>query len=70
MLGQDLPPADFWANRKWNEKGKPELSSWLCQTQSREDKLRLQTLGNIVVPQQGFLGASVLFKMVNGEHFA
>ncbi len=38
--------------KPWNEGSQVPIHKWLSESQSEQDKLRLQAMGNIVVPAQ------------------
>ncbi len=47
----------------WNPEGLVPLHKWLSLTQSPEDKCRLETLGNVVVPLQATKAMSIITQM-------
>lgn len=46
-----------------------DLHRFLQNQYNAEEKDRMKTLGNIVVPQQAFLGMSVLTRLLDGSFF-
>ena len=58
-------------DKPWNTANTAAMCDWLIQEKDSEDyKSRMDTLGNVVVPQQAFLGVSTLARMVRGDFFA
>ena len=55
------------ANAEWNPRSKVPLSQWLAHSQNVEDKARLDSMGNIVVPIQATKALSVLAQMMHAE---
>ena len=47
------------------------MHKWLVRDNEKRDdhKSRMNSLGNVVVPQQAFLALSVLARMTQGEFF-
>lgn len=67
---QDMPDIDHFLRKPtWNESNAPPLHKWLCEQKGDAHKARMDTLGNMVVPQQAFLAMSVLGRMVRGKYF-
>lgn len=63
-----MPQAtDFsqWAKQSWNPEAQIPLFKWLVHARSEEEKNRIHTLGNLVVPRQAALSAFVLGKMLS-----
>ena len=52
-------PARPWMPRS----NKPELADWLSPNFTETDTSRLEVIGNIVVPQMGYLAANMLASM-------
>lgn len=55
------------ANAEWNPRSKVPLSQWLDHSQNVEEKARLDTMGNIVVPIQATKALSILAHMMRAE---
>lgn len=67
---QDMPDIDHFLRKpNWNESNALPLHQWLCNERGHEHKPRMDTLGNMVVPQQAFLAMSVLGRMQRGDYF-
>ena len=49
----------------WNTNSRIPMARWLSHSQTEQDKERLQCLGNIVVPAQASLGASLLSRIMD-----
>lgn len=65
---EDLDPSiNFFAERPWNEPGKVAMHKWLCVEKPPQHKVRMEALGNVVVPQQAFLGMTILTRMLSGR---
>ncbi len=62
-----MPPLDYWLRRPWNPTSKVPLHEWLSTAKHSMQKPRMDMLGNVVVPQQAFLGFSVLIRLMRGE---
>lgn len=50
-------------SKEWNALGKLPLYQWLLPSCSKQDKNRLDTLGNCVIPKQAGLAADLLSKL-------
>lgn len=48
------------AKQPWLPGQKLPLHKWLVDSQSEQDKSRLQAIGNVVIPRCGRLGAHLL----------
>ncbi|CAL1167343.1 unnamed protein product [Cladocopium goreaui] len=68
---QQAPPIDHFANLPWNAGNTTPMHKWLVRDNEKRDdhKSRMNSLGNVVVPQQAFLALSVLARMTQGEFF-
>lgn len=58
LLDEDVLKS--WPQRPWHVKSRPSLHKWLQAAQSLEDKSRLACIGNIVMPDVGFLALQLL----------
>ena len=63
---EELPLSE-WAKTEWNTQSKIPFHSWLQPERSEEEKERLAAMGNLVVPRQASLGASILSKLLAME---
>ena len=55
-------PFSAWQT-PWNPTSHVPMELWLKDELTPEERLRLKSMGNIVVPKQAALGACVLAKM-------
>ncbi|CAK9016066.1 unnamed protein product, partial [Durusdinium trenchii] len=53
-----------WASAEWNPDSNVPLSEWLLDSRSDEEQLRMNCLGNIVVPRQAALGVCALNQLL------
>ena len=49
-----------WASKSWNPRAEIEYFKWLAHERSSEEARQLHSLGNLVVPRQASLAASVM----------
>lgn len=62
-----VPPIDHFLRQPWNAPSLP-MACWLID--QKPPKEIMDTLGNLVVPQQACLAASVLSGMLTGQYLA
>lgn len=61
---QELPPLDAWVDQPWNSLNAVPKEQWLVHAVDQQDRQRLKTLGNIVIPAQASLAASILARLL------
>ena len=49
-----------WPERTWHSQSRPSLHTWPQADQTEEAKKRLTCIGNIVMPDVGFLALQLL----------
>ena len=60
---QDGLGAEHCFDVPWNIKSEVPLQRWLLESQSEEDRQRLRTMGNVVVPLQATRAFNLLSQM-------
>ena len=60
---EDGSQIDDWTSKAWNPLNDATIADWLTDRRSQDDKNRLKTMGNLVVPVQARLSQTVLSQM-------
>lgn len=55
-----MMPLDHLVSAEWNPINRVPVKDWLEHNMDAESKLRMQTMGNMVVPMQASLGIAAL----------
>lgn len=56
----NVTPISDCFQKEWNPNSKVAVEDWLDQNLDEESKLRMRSIGNIVVPCQAAMGFSIL----------